>query len=110
MGTQIVGRYHLSSDINGTLTALVGAAAAVFTAFVAGLWQYVSGRKKGDVEGQSATIAGFIALISQLQTRILDLETLNRELEMNDRRQDRRIDKLERILRHNEIEVPENGP
>lgn len=97
---------HRTEVNNGTITALVGAIAAVITAFVAGLWQHLSGRKKGDVEAHGATISGFIALIGQLQARIGILESQNSAFEINDHKQDRRIGKLEKIMRDHNIEVP----
>lgn len=102
-------RFIALADINGgTLATIVGAGAAVVTAFIAGLWQHLSGRKKSDSDAQTTLVNGFISLLSELKNERTQMISRISDLERDNHKQDRRISKLERIMIRHNIEIP-NG-
>lgn len=94
---------------NTTLVGIVGGIATIATAFIAGLWQHLSGRKKSDIDAQGALVSGFIALLAELKGEMTALRERTDVLENKNQKQGRRIGKLERIMSRHNIEIPENG-
>jgi len=91
------------SDIEpGTMALIVGTIAAAVTASVAGLWQWIGGRKKNTTDAQTALMGGFASLLASVQSERDRLLTRLTECE-------RRVEKLERLLIRNKIEVPEDN-
>jgi hypothetical protein len=88
------------------VTALIAGIAAVLTAFLTGLWQWWSGRKKADVDAQAALVSGFVALLGEFKTEREQLVKRVNECEANSQRQDRHISKLERVMSRHEIKIP----
>lgn len=91
---------------SGTIVAVVGAIAVVFTGFITGLWQWLSGRKKSNIDAQASLVAGFVALLTSVQNERDRLLARITECESDNQKQDRRISKLERLIRQHGGEVP----
>lgn len=92
---------------SGVDVALVGGGVAIVTGAVTGLWQWLNNRKKLSIDAQASLVSGFVSLLTSVQNerdRLLDRIT---KLETENHKQDRRIGKLERVLRRNHIEIPD---
>lgn len=106
MNEQVLRRsWELSSE---TIAGIIGVVSVVTTTFVAGLWKWLSGKKKADAEAQVTLVPGFIALLAEMKA---DREALIRRinaLEENNLKQDRHIFQLERLIIQHGIKIPED--
>lgn len=104
MRPQALTRYEWDST---SLTAVGAAVAAAVAAFVTGLWQFISGRKKLDTDAHASLLSGFVSLLTSVQgERDRLLGRLN-VLEDENRRLDQRVGKLERTMRKHHVAVPD---
>ena len=88
-----------------SLTAIASAVALIVTAFVTGLWQWMSGRRKTDVDAQAAMVNGFVALLAELKSERTQLISRINNLEEENHRQDRHVARLIRIMMQHNIEI-----
>ena len=77
------------------------------TAFVAGLWQFISGRKKLNTDAQSSLVSGFVSLLTSVQGERDRLLSRLNDLEDENRRLDQRVGKLEKTMRKHHVAVPD---
>lgn len=88
------------------VTVLVGGVVAIITAFVTGLWPFLTGKKKSDLDAQASLVNGFVALLAEFKSeRELLVKRIN-DLEENNQRQDRHILRLERLMSQHNIRIP----
>lgn len=95
-------------DIDGaTIMGIVAGVVAITTAFLTGLWQWLTNKKKSELEEQTSLIAGFSALLTSIQGERDRLMHRVDECEISNAKLDRRIIRLEReLLKHN-IDIPD---
>lgn len=93
-----------------TIAVLITGAVSLAGALIAGFWQFVTGRKKNQIDAQGALVTGFVALLAEFKNERTQLVARIGELEANNQRQDRRIGKLERLMLQHNIDIPPDGP
>lgn len=91
------------------VTALVGAVALVFGAVASGFWQWFSSKGKNTADVQSSVMNGFMLLLAEFKAERALLVSRIAECEERSEKQDRHINKLERLMVKHSIEIPENG-
>lgn len=95
---------------SASIVAIVGGVVAVVTVFITGLWQWVTGRKKTELDAQGALMSGFIALIAEFKTERETLINRINALERNNQQQDRHIARIERLMSKHNIALPKDVP
>lgn len=98
---------HESAGLSATvLVAIISGVVTVLAAIFGGMWKWMSDRGKSRSDAHTSLVAGFVSLLTSVQSeRDRLLERIAR-LETNDRKQSRRIVKLERALARAGVEVP----
>lgn len=100
-------RIALRREIDsGTIIAVIGAIAVIITGFFTGLWQWLSGRKKSNIDAGASLVAGFVALLASVQNERDRLLGRIDRCESDNQKLERRISKLERIITQHGGEVP----
>lgn len=107
--TTLANKYSLDNS-TGWITAVAGAIATIIVAMLTGLWQFLSGRKRLDTEAQSSLLAGFVSLLTELKNERAQLLVRLGECEAGLHEKNRYIDRLKSLLRHHNIEIPEEEP
>jgi len=57
----------MANTNGGLVAAIIAAVSAVLVAAATGLWQWLSGRKKSEVDANASVINGFILLVKEMR-------------------------------------------
>jgi len=90
----------------GVIIAIVGTASAAIAAFVTGMWQWMVGKRRGELDAQSSIINGFIALLGEFKNERAQLVQRIDELERTSQRCSRRVLHLEGIMARHHMKIP----
>lgn len=108
MSAMTVSQPRHAQQMDGTiLTGVAGAVALILTTFLTGWWKWLSNKKKDSIDGQTALLNGFIALLNEFRSERGILITRLDAVDAENERLGRRVAKLENELVRHGILIPD---